>query len=145
MGKAHFTLNRRVNLALIVVWGLGASLLTILAQPRPVLTVVIGAVSGLVAGLLQRGSVKSSPHLFAQAQSALAVRRAFMSNVQGKLSIALLWATALTLVGVAFAGRGVPLFAFGAGYFSFMFLREITTFGVIRAIERGGRDSQHAF
>jgi len=109
------------------------------------LTVVIGAASGLVAGLLQRSSVRASLHLFAQAQSARAVRRAFMSNVQGKLAIALMWVTAFTLVGVGFASSGVSLFAFGAGYFSFMFLREITTFSVIRAIEQGARDSQHAF
>jgi len=145
MGKTHFTLNRRVNLGFIVVWGLGAALLIILGRPRPLLTVVIGAVSGLAAGLLQRGSMRSSPSLFAEAQSALDVRRAFMSNVPGKLSVALLWVTGLSLIVVGVAGPGAPLVAFSAGYFSFMFVREVTTFSAVRTIDQGARDSQHAF
>ena len=145
MGKPHFTLNRRVNVAFIVAWGLGALLITVVAQPRPFITAAIGAASGLIAGLLQRGSVRAAPALFAQAQSALEVRRAFMSNRQGKLAIALQWATGVLLLVIGFARPGTPLLAFFAGYLSFMFLREVITLGVIQELEQQVPGDQHAF
>ena len=90
MSKLHFTLSRRFNAAFIVVWGLAAFSFIMWAGPRPLLPAVVGCIAGFVAGLLQRGSVKASPALFARASSALEVRRAFMSNRAGKASIATL-------------------------------------------------------
>jgi len=145
MGKMHFTLTRRDNVAFIVIWGLVACSFIIWARPRPFLAVVVGCTAGFVAGLLQRASVRSSPVLFAQATSALEVRRAFMSNRAGKTSIALLWATGLALVVLGLAGGGNPFVAIIAGYVTFMFVRETTSFGAIGAIEQGPRNSQHTF
>ena len=145
MDKMHFTLTRRVNLAFIVVWGLAASCFIIWVRPRPFLPVMVGCIAGFVAGLLQRGSVRASPALFARATSALEVRRALMSNRAGKSSTALQWGTGLALVAVGLAGGGNPFVAALAGYFMFMFAREITAFGVLSAIGQGPRDSQRAF
>src|SRR5256885_9477032 len=111
MGKMHFTLTRRVNFAFIVVWGLAASSFIIWARPRPFLSAVVGCITGFVAGLLQRASVRASPALFAQATSTLEVSRAFMSNRAGKSSIALLWGTGLALVVMGLAGGGKPFVA----------------------------------
>lgn len=141
----HFTLTRRANVAFIVVWGLAASIFIILSRPRPFLCAVIGCIAGLAVGLLQRGSVRASPDLFAQTKSALDVRRAFMSNRAGKASIALQWATGFALVVVGLAGSGNPFVAAIAGYVTFMFVREVTSFGAIGAMAQGPRDSQHAF
>jgi len=68
-----------------------------------------------------------------------------MSNVPGKLSLALLWVTGLSLVAVGLASPGAPLVAFSAGYFSFMFFREATAFTAVRTIDQGARDGQGAF
>jgi len=145
MSKLHFTLTRRVNAAFIVVRGLAAFSFIMWTRPRPLLRAVVGCIAGFAAGLLQRGSVKASPALFARASSALEVRRAFMSNRAGKASIALLWATGLALVAVALAGGGNPFVAAIAGYVAFMLVREVTSFGAIGAIGQGPRDNQHAF
>ena len=137
MDKMHFTLTRPVNAGFIVLWGLAAFIMVIWARPRPILTVAIGCVAGLAAGLIQRGRVRNSPDMSTQAKSALEVRRAFMSKRAGKWSIALLWSTGLILVVVSFAGGGNPTVAAIAGYMSFLFVREITAFGASRAIQQG--------
>jgi hypothetical protein len=126
----HFTLMMRFNLLLILVCALVVGALLSILHPRPLLLSIIGAGAGLVAGMLQRWSVRSSPEAFAGARSALDVRRAFRSNLPGTLSIVTMWATVLALLAVAWALGENPLGLF-AGYASFMFAREIVALGVV--------------
>src|SRR5439155_18196171 len=92
MSTIHFSLTTWYNTLLIVVSALVAGSLVSLAHPRPLLSSAIGVGAGLLAGILQRKSVQSSPALFAAASSALEIRRAFKSNRAGALSIATVWA-----------------------------------------------------
>jgi hypothetical protein len=127
----HFTLRPGFNVVLIIVWGLAAGVLSWAAQPHPVLLAGVGAAAGLIAGLLQRRSIQSAPATFAGARSALDVRRAFMSNRSGKLSIAMIWIAGLVLMVIALVkGGNVPL-GFAAGYATFMFVREIFAFRAV--------------
>src|SRR5262245_54189540 len=93
MGKIHFTLTARFNVSLIMATALVALGLLLFLRPRPVLPVAIGLAAGVATGVLQRISVRSSRSDFARSHTAIEVRRAFMSNRPGKLSIGLLWAT----------------------------------------------------
>ena len=69
MSKIHFTLTTWFNVLLIVVCALVVGALLSIAHPRPLLLSTLGAGAGLVAGILQRKSVVSSPAIFAEARS----------------------------------------------------------------------------
>jgi len=143
--KTHFTLTTWFNVVLIVVWAVAVAAFLSIARPRPLLSSAIGAGAGLMAGILQRKSVQSSAAIFAEAKSALEVRRAFKSNRPGKLSIATTWVTGFGLLAVALAQGGNALLGLGAGYVSFMLLREIVGFGAIAEVRRNVPDRQRAF
>jgi hypothetical protein len=115
----------RANRVLIAVWGGVAALCLMRLHPSPVPLSAFGAATGLVTGLLQRRSLHSSPDVFAEATSAIQVRRAFKTNRAGRAAIALTWiAAALLFLGALAQSGNVPL-AFVAGYVSFMFMREL--------------------
>jgi len=145
MSKLHLTLTARFNVSLIVAAGIVALILVLLLRPRPVVPVAIGLVSGVVTGALQRISIRRSPAEFARSETALAVRRAFMSNRPGRLSSALLWATGIALLVVALIRASHPFLDFAAGYASFMFAREAVSFGVLVEAQRVDDRSEHTF
>ena len=138
MSNTHFTLTPIFNVGVIAVAGLVASALLLVSKPRPLVSVALGIVAGVVTGALQRRSVSLSPAAFSGAKSALEVRQVFMSNQPGKLSIMLLWVTSVALLVVALAQVGSPLVAVVAGYASFMFARDLVSFGAIGAVRRSG-------
>lgn len=135
MTRIHFTLTTWFNVLIIVICALVVGVLLTVMHPRPFLLSGIGAGAGLLAGMLQRQSVRSSPATFAEARSALQVRRAFRSNHAGTLSIATMWVTGVALIAVAFAQGGHPLSPI-AGYASFMLMRDIVAFGAIGDMRR---------
>lgn len=136
MSKIHFTLTTRFNVVLIAVSAVVAGVLLFLVHPRPLLSSAIGVGAGLLAGILQRKSIRSSPALFAAARSAPDVRRALRSNRPGTLSIATIWATGLALFAVALAHRDNALLGFVAGYASFVCIREVVVFGAMGDVRR---------
>lgn len=145
MSKPHFTVMPSFNIAIIAATGLVAATLVLFSHPRPLLPVALGILAGVVSGALQRRSVHLSPGAFAQAKSALEVRRAFMSNQPGKLSIKLLWVSGIVLLAVAFVGVGSPPIRLIAGYASFMVAREVVSFGAIGTVQSNSAESEHAF
>jgi len=145
MGDRHLTLDARFNAALIVVWALAAGALLYLARPRPLLLSGVGAAAGLVAGILQRKSVRLAPASFAEAKSAVEVRRAFKSNPPGRLSIGMVWITGIGLLAIALLQEGNALLGFVAGYVSFMFAREIVAFQALAGMRRNVPQSPRAF
>ena len=52
MNKVHFTLTQGFNVGLIIVSGFVASALVLLSDPRPLVSIALGVVAGLVAGTL---------------------------------------------------------------------------------------------
>ena len=145
MSKPHFTLMPSFNIAVIATTGVVASTLLLFSHPRPFLSVALGILAGVVTGALQRRSVRLSPGAFAQAKSALEMRRAFMSNQPGKLSIRLVWGTGIVLLVVAFVQMGSPPISLIAGYASFMVARELVSFGAIGTARRNSAECGHAF
>jgi hypothetical protein len=145
MEKAHLSLDRRANLTLIVLWGLGAAAIVTVSNPRPLLAIGIAAGCGFGAGLLQRASIRGNPTQFAQAKSAVEVRRAFMLNRPGQLSIVIMWATAAVLGPIGFTGAASPVAVGAGGYLAFMFVRDLAAFGAIRDLEKAAPGSQRAF
>ena len=87
MGETHFTMSPQYNVDAMLLAGTLAFGLLMLAHPRPILASVVGVMAGLLVGWLQRQSLRLSPAEFAGARTALEVRRAFMSNRPGRLSI----------------------------------------------------------
>jgi hypothetical protein len=131
----------RFNSILIAVWALAAAVLLCVVRPRPILPAAVGAAAGLLAGLLQRKSVRSAPAIFARARSALDVRRAFMSTGAGRLSIAMIWVAGLVLAAIALVQGGNVLLGFVAGYASFLFVRELVSVRAIAEVRRNAPDS----
>ncbi len=136
MSEPHFTLTPWFNVLLMAVSAVVTGVLLFSVHPRPLLSTSIGVVAGLLAGILQPKSIRSSPALFAAARSAPDVRRALRSNRPGTLSIATIWATGLALFAVALAYRDNALAGFVTGYASFMCIREVVVFGAMGDVRR---------
>src|SRR5512144_3057378 len=97
----HKSLNVRTNQLLIVSWAAGVWAPALYTRGTVARSVVIGAACGIVAGLLQKTALHSSASAFAQAATALDVRRILSSSRSGKTAIYVGWMCAVVLVVVA--------------------------------------------
>jgi hypothetical protein len=89
-----------------------------------------GALLGTLAGVLQYKALGRDPLAFAQAVTAMDVRRALTASPQGRASVRLTWINGVVLLLVSLHFRR-PVFVFAAwfsGYFSFMLVRDLIAF-----------------
>src|SRR5262245_35924834 len=136
MSVPHFTLERRFNVILIAVWGVAAVASLWIDCPRAFTPSAVGAAAGVLAGILQVRSVRSSPASFARAATVLEVRRAFVANGPGQAAIAMIYVIGLGLLAVALSQDQYPLVVFLAGFTSFTFTRDLVALRAIADIER---------
>lgn len=127
----HATLKPRLNIVLIIIWAIIATILSCFGGTVPYFTLMIGGILGVLAGNLQLRAIRSSVASLHQANTAMDVRRVLISTLHGKRAIQLQWVGAASLVVAGIITKD-PLRAPIVGYFAFMCIRDICAFpGVI--------------
>jgi hypothetical protein len=139
--KPHRSLSPRTNLLLIIAYAIAVVFGFLILQPRLPLTLgFVGALLGMVAGLMQHFSIMQSPEKFRSAVSLMGVRRALTSTPWGRKYIAWLYFSKATLVLTTFLLIREPLLrvvlSFLAGYWTLMLLRECVSFRAVIALHR---------
>jgi len=127
MKKLHLTLKPMFNVMLMMVWGIGTMVGYFAVSPHPLLFIFVGAVLGLIGGLMQIQSFKEGIELFLNAETLLDVRSQLKSTKWGKRYLYWLWGGSILLAVFVVKLSPDPIVAFLAGYFSMMFLREVVT------------------
>ena len=130
----HGTLTARTNALLIAGTGILVACVILLAEPTPILALVIGAACGVVVGVLQSRGIAEAEARFRTATTALDVRRALMSTAAGKWAVGLQWACVAALVVTALS-QGNAVASLIGGYSAFMCAREAAT---LRAVVQLG-------
>lgn len=126
---AHATLRPGVNIALILVWGSLAFFMTIMSNPRPLAIVPLGAALGLILGFMQSKGLREAGDSICEARTAMEVRSHLKKASWGRKYIYGLWLSGLVVVAISVSTSAAPL-SLIAGYFAFMFVRELVTLRV---------------
>jgi hypothetical protein len=128
MDKPHATLRPGVNAALVLLWGALATVLFLTCgKPYPVLVTGIGALLGLVGGIMQTLSFRQAKESFLDAATMLEVRAKLKATPWGSRYLHFLWFGHGLLVILSVAFSTDPVLAVATGYFSLMFVRELIT------------------
>jgi len=132
MAKLHSSLSPTTNILFLIVWAAVAALFLFVVEPHaPILLAVMGAVLGVIGGVMQHWSFAQAAQGFSAASTWLEVRRALKATPWGARYIRFLFFSNCVLMAFAFGLVRQPLSgvlcAYLAGYFSFMFAREIVT------------------
>jgi hypothetical protein len=137
MRDMHKSLQTKTNAVLTVVWGMVAVALVAISSPRPWLLVIVAAVLGAVAGLIQARAIRSAVATFRKASTLREVRTALSSTSSGKHYLVLFWGCQLLLgLLAAWQFRSNLLWAFLAGYCVFAFWREVISLPAVVALNR---------
>ena len=132
----HPTLSPFGNLLLAAASGVFAAVLTVLFPSETFVPVVVGCVFGCVAGVCQSRAIRLNTSEFSRAATALDVRRAFTATRPGKASILVQWVGAATILVVTLTQSSRQKFTgVFAGYFAFMFVRELFSFSATRLLQ----------
>ena len=87
----HYSLTRRANLALAVLWLVMLSAAVIAAQGTSLAVVAGCGVAGVIAGRLQDRALRQEKERFLKTSSAREVRAVLTSVLPGRLSMYVLW------------------------------------------------------
>jgi hypothetical protein len=132
----HPTLSPFGNLVVATASGILAAVLTLLFPSESLVPLVLGCVFGAIAGALQARAIRLNPSAFSGARTAMDVRRTFMASRPGKASIGVQWVAAAVIVVVALSLSPRQKFSGSfAGYFAFMFVRELFSFPATRLLQ----------
>lgn len=132
----HTSLTRKTNSRLLALWAAGTIIVAALYPSAVLLPALLGMILGLPAGALQARAVRSNSSAFARANTATEVRAAFRSTPGGRHALALQWAAAALIAGVAFWRSREPFLAgFVGGYLAFMLTREGMTLSALGYLE----------
>lgn len=115
------------NLALVMIWGIAAMVGFFAVSPHPLLFILVGAMLGLVGGIMQAQSFKEGKENFLNAETMLEVRSQLKATKWGKRYLYWLWGGNILLLVFVIIFSADPIIAFLVGYFSMMFFREIIT------------------
>jgi hypothetical protein len=128
----HSSLKLKTNIVIIVTCGIVAAIVTTLSHPFPVASLILGVLTGLTAGYLQRKSIASTPSAFKSAETAMAVRQALTSTTSGKRAIQIQWVFLPLLIVISFR-NGNPLGAV-AGFAIFMCVRDLVGLSAVKGL-----------
>lgn len=98
LARMHTTLARRTNILFCGIWAVAALTALTISKSLPIPQLVAALALGASAGFLQTAALRRNSDVFRSTSSAMAVRRALMKSVPGKLSITLLWANLASMV-----------------------------------------------
>jgi len=130
MPPKHWSLDARTNMRLAAVWlAICAGITLLFPSPRLLVALVMGGISGAAFGILPSRVIRASPRTLREAESALAVRRAFVAVRSGAMAIRLQWLLGLALFVLGLSGppQGFIAVPF-AGYFAMMLVRELVSY-----------------
>jgi len=127
MNKPHFTLRPSANIIFIMLWGAIAVSLFFICDPHPILIAGVGALLGLIGGIMQTLSFRQARDSFLDTKTMLEVRAKLKSTIWGRRYLYYLWASNIFLVVLSFSFSSNPALAILIGFFSLMFIREIIT------------------
>lgn len=124
----HTTLKPKTNMTLLVVWGIAAVVVTLIAPPTQWLFLGVGAALGVCAGVFQLRALRESSASLITTQTAMEVRLVLSSSRFGRRYICAFWASMVVLFALAFyLLRGRAFVGLLAGYSAFAFIRELLT------------------
>lgn len=126
MKQIHPTLNPKVNMLLIVVWGVLACGIYIKNESTWFLP-LIGLVLGSVGGGMQFLSLKEGKKAFKKAKSMLEIRAVLAKTLWGKRYLYFHWISFVLWFGLVIALRTEIFTNALIVYFSYMFARELVT------------------
>jgi hypothetical protein len=132
----HKSLSPAANRILIAIYGVGVVALTLATSGVVFASVFAGAAIGAPAGILQRRALGADARAFAMTTTALDVRRVLTSSRAGKGSSLMTWLSASVLFVIAMLFGQVILgcVSFLAGFFAYMFVRDLITYSVLHLV-----------
>ena len=124
----HTSLQPKTNAKLLMIWGVVAFGVAIVASPTPWLFLGVGLVLGVCAGIIQLRALRESAAALVATQTAMEVRRVLSSSRCGRLYLYAFWFSMVVLFALAFSLLGGRAFVgLLAGYSAFAFMRELLT------------------
>lgn len=126
----HKSLTRRANLTLIAIYSIGVAVLMIVTGNWVFLSCCVGAVFGVVAGILQRRALRSHAAAFLRTTTAMEVRRVLTSSRAGRVAVAVTWVSAIVLLVLAmfFGQRSLAAASWFSGFLAFMAVRDAVAY-----------------
>jgi len=113
------------NVMLIICWGIATMVFFFAVNPHPLPFLLVGAMLGLVGGVMQTQSFKEGN--FLNAETMMEVRSQLKSTKWGKRYLYWLCGGSILLFIFVIIFSADPVIVFLMGYFSMMFFREIVT------------------
>ena len=124
----HASLSPKPNVILLAAWAAGAVAVSLFAPTVPSVLLALGAVLGIVLGMLQRLALRESRAALIASQSAMDVRRALAATGSGRAYLYALWGSILLVLATAYAlPTGGTHFGAIAGYCALAAVRELIT------------------
>jgi len=136
MKKTHATLRPGTNAILILLWGTLATMLFLKCDPHPLIVTGVGVLLGLAGGVMQTLSFRQAQTSFLDATTMLAVRAKLKATPWGKRYLIFLWSGNALLAILSLRTAANPPLAVLVGFFTLMFVREITTFKITLELDR---------
>ena len=139
----HTSLQPKTNAKLLVIWGVVALIVAVVATPTPWLFIGGGLVLGAWAGIIQLRALRESAAALVATQTAMEVRRVLSSSRSGRLYLYAFWFSMVLLFALAFYFlRGRAVVGLLAGYSAFAFMRELLTLRGTLALHRFSQEQR---
>ena len=133
----HYTLKPWCNAVLITLSGMVLVVCLFAGKGGSLLAIFISSLSGFLAGALQGSAIRGDSSKFIMANTALQVRAALTSSLQGKASIVLLWVFGFCLGVLFLCGDGIAnLQSVVGSYAAFSMTRELAAFPALLKLSR---------
>ena len=124
----HASLQPKTNAKLLVIWGVVALAVALVASPTPWPFLGGGLVLGACTGVIQLRALRESAAALVATETAMEVRRILSSSRYGRLYLYAFWFSMVMLFALAFYFlRGRAFVGLLAGYSAFAFMRELLT------------------
>lgn len=128
MRKIHWCLRVSTNIVFILIWGTLSLIWAINALPHAWEVFVAAIVLGAISGIMQWKGLNEAKSVFLEAQTRRDVQATFRSTKWGRRYMYFVWGRNILLILLPFAVGGNPNLSILMGFFTMMFVRELTTF-----------------
>jgi hypothetical protein len=134
--RMHKSLTVEANRTLILIYAAGVALLMLVTGNIVFLSCLIGASFGVAAGSLQRRVLQTHAGAFAQATTAVDVRRVMTSSRAGTAAISMTWISAFVLLvrALFFGELALASVSWFAGFLAFMLVRDVIAYTALRFV-----------
>jgi len=134
------SLQPKTNAKLVVIWGLIAIGVAVIASPAPWFFLGGGLVLGACAGVIQLRALRESAVTLVTTRTAIEVRRVLWFSQSGRLYLYVFWFSMLVLFTLAFyLLKDRAIVGLFASYSAFAFMRELLTLRGAFELHRASR------